>query len=140
MWIELGCGVGQMRIVLRPLWLLRSPDMIMLLFLWMATVCLVKVAKQLLLQSWPMEMSEPAFNAGKMWPCFAAVESADDSGTMAHCVVLMVVPWATWTLGPKLVLVMLVQWGVQGVQDSGQLRLCPLWLFLVWCYQLMVGL
>jgi hypothetical protein len=46
-----------------------------------------------------------------MCPSVARGESSADRGTMASFVVSMVLPLATWTEGPEIVLRMLVQCG-----------------------------
>ena len=47
---------------------------------------------------------------GRIWPVWARVDSAVDSGIETRFVAVVVSPFATWTVGPFFTVVMLSQY------------------------------
>ncbi len=71
----------------------------------------MNIAMQSSSHNCPIEISDPDLMSLNMCPVVAAWDNSGASGTIALLVGLMMVPFATLTLGPDMVGTMLVQCG-----------------------------
>ena len=71
---------------------------------------LLNMARQLSLQSCPMDRRLPVRRLGRICPVWARVDSAVDIGIVTLFVAVMVSPFATRTVGPFFTVVMLSQY------------------------------
>ena len=74
------------------------------------SVSLLNRARQLSSQSFPIDRRLPVRRLGRIWPIWAWVDSAGDSGIVTRFVTVMVSPFATRTVGPFFTVVMLSQY------------------------------
>ena len=74
------------------------------------SVSLLNRARQLSLQSCPIDRMLPVRRLGRIWPVWARVDSNVDIGIVTHFVAVMVSPFATRTVGPLFTVVMLSQY------------------------------
>ena len=74
------------------------------------SVYLLNRVRQLLSHSCPMDRRLPVRIFGRIWPVWARVDSAMDSGIVTGFVAVMVSPFVTRTDGPFLTVVMLSQY------------------------------
>ena len=71
------------------------------------SVSFLKRVRQLSLQSFPIDRMLPVRRLGGIWPVWAWVDSAVDSGIVTRFVAVMVSPFVTRTFGPFFTVVML---------------------------------
>ena len=64
------------------------------------SVSLLNRVRQLSSQSFPIDRRLPVRRFGRIWPVWARVDSAVDSGIVTRFVAVMVSPFATQTVGP----------------------------------------
>ena len=73
------------------------------------SVSLLNRARQLSSQSFSIDRRLPVRRLGRIWPVWAWVDSALDSGIVTRFVAVMVSPFETRTVGPFFTVVMLSQ-------------------------------
>ena len=74
------------------------------------SLSLLNRVRQMSSQSFPIDRRLPVRRLGRIWPVWARVDSAVDSGIVTRFVAVMVSPFATLTAGPFFTVVMLLQY------------------------------
>ena len=74
------------------------------------SVYLLNRVRQLSSQSCPIDRRLPVRRFGRIWPVWAWVDSAVDSGIVTRFVDVIVSPFATRNVGPFFIVVMLLQY------------------------------
>ena len=72
-------------------------------------------ARQMLLQSCPIDRRFPVWRLGRIWPVWDRVDSAVDSGLVTRFFAVVVSLFATRTVGPFFTVVMLSQYCLEDI-------------------------
>ena len=102
--------VGMMGTYHNPFVWLRYPVSTCWLCLKTWSVYLLNRARQLPSYSCPIDRRLPLRRLGRIWPVWARLDSAVNSGIVTHFVAIMVSPFATRTVGTFIAVVMLSQY------------------------------